>query len=233
LLSPQLQFTLFSHAIDKADEQPEAGPSCPSRTQPNNPVLDITGPDAMESGLTHTPPQSPLPTPILTHPTSSRPKTPIQFPLPDPPNAPLPKPLAKDLPTETPMLSHTPTSRQADISEFDPFATPALRIVKPTPLAPTAPEEPTVSVTSEPIRGRVASGSNTPIEPAFNFPGFLKDLRTRTADPVARYLKRQVLISSGRCSLVVLLTYIASYLISPRNPSPSTSRSNLYMISLM
>jgi len=28
------------------------------------------------------------------------------------------------------------------------------------------------------------------MEPAFNFSGFLKDLRTKSAEPVARYLKR-------------------------------------------
>ncbi|KAK4689841.1 hypothetical protein P7C73_g262, partial [Tremellales sp. Uapishka_1] len=78
------------------------------------------------------------------------------------PNAPPPQPAAKNLPLSTPISSLTP-SVKPDVAEFDPFATPTT----PSALRPTTPDA----------------------SPAFNFPGFLKDLRLKSADPVARYLK--------------------------------------------
>lgn len=88
-----------------------------------------------------------------------------------PPDAPQPNPPAKDLPLKTPASSATPSIRPlADLSEFDPYATPAV-------------SQASVSRQDEPV-------TPTPTEPAFNFSGFLKDLRTKGAEPVARYLKR-------------------------------------------
>jgi hypothetical protein len=95
------------------------------------------------------------------------------------PDAPPPNPPAKDLPTATPASSQTPSTRLPDVSEFDPFATPAPR---PSTSAPQGVQP----------SGRNSDGDlskQTP-EPVFNFPGFLKDLRAKSAEPVARFLKR-------------------------------------------
>ncbi|RSH77617.1 uncharacterized protein EHS24_003177 [Apiotrichum porosum] len=62
----------------------------------------------------------------------------------------------------------------AGLEEFDPFATP--------PPAPRRSERPRPTVTTTPAAGSTLAGP-------FNFAGFLKDLRTKSADPVARYLK--------------------------------------------
>jgi len=90
-----------------------------------------------------------------------------------------------------------------DISEFDPFATPA-----PAPAKKDA-EEISIPTTSETGAG---SGPSIPRpagrerqhqpqdreedeetqEPTFNFSGFLKDLRMKSAEPIAKYLKRYV-----------------------------------------
>ncbi|KAL1413571.1 hypothetical protein Q8F55_001345 [Vanrija albida] len=84
----------------------------------------------------------------------------------------------------------------ADVAEFDPFATPV-----PGPAREEAtPTQARASRTATPetpaSRRRIvraesgdAETASTSDEPVFNFAGFLKDLRSRPADPIARYLK--------------------------------------------
>ena len=113
------------------------------------------------------------------------------------PDAPTHKATSIDLPTSTPASSSTPTVR-ADVSEFDPFATPA-----PAPAAGpsiaqshvesrsgSTPGRPTPSRSRVEETPRRGDEREDPPEPPFNFPGFLKDLRLKSAEPVARYLKR-------------------------------------------
>lgn len=89
----------------------------------------------------------------------------------DPPDAPPPNPAARDLPTATPASSATPSARPpVDLAEFDPYATPA-------PRASSSRQE-----------AQLAGAESA--EPSFNFSGFLRDLRTKSAEPVARFLKR-------------------------------------------
>lgn len=89
------------------------------------------------------------------------------------PDAPPPIPPAKELPSATPASSATPSLRpQADLAEFDPYATPV------------------AGESSNTRQTRPEAIPTEPMEPAFNFSGFLKDLRTKSAEPVARYLKR-------------------------------------------
>ena len=157
------------------------------------------------------------------------------------PDAPAPKPIPKDLPHQTPAGSATPTSY--DISEFDPYATPALisgsstshqdgrrGIVDETPVPgpsttpskrrdehnkreeiPRTPSQRLTSTnTSTSTRtdaqgdrrggdvgqvregGEESGGVGAVGEPVFNFSGFLKDIKSKPADPIARYLKRSV-----------------------------------------
>jgi hypothetical protein len=138
-------------------------------------------------------------------------KLPMQTPAPASfrsiPSAPAPKPIPKDLPTQTPISSTTPQSAnqargtQMDISEFDPFATPA----------PSKKDAEEINI---PSASAVGAGPSTPRpagqerrqrqeerqeqeeeeaqEPTFNFSGFLKDLRMKSAEPIAKYLKRYV-----------------------------------------
>ncbi|WVQ95022.1 hypothetical protein IAU59_002114 [Kwoniella sp. CBS 9459] len=183
------------------------------------------------------------------------------------PGAPRHQPPAKGLPTSTPASSATPTlaglSKQQphsgmglDLTEFDPFATPApapassaagaaqhgnhtISALAPTPSTPAQPSSSSapapapitdprpsafsssssaqagISANETPRRRREPSnkvsegeqGENqrgessggvmdTPAsaaggekEASFNFSGFLKDLRTKSAEPVAKYLK--------------------------------------------
>lgn len=98
-----------------------------------------------------------------------------------------------------------------DISEFDPFATPA-----PGPAKKHA-EEISIPTTAETGAG---AGPSTPRpgrerqqqpqdreeeeetqEPTFNFSGFLKDLRMKSAEPIAKYLKRYVRLLTFPVSL--------------------------------
>ena len=90
-------------------------------------------------------------------------------------------------------------AKSFDISEFDPFATPAKRdpveIRDPPPVpAPASGPGP-----STPRAGRAEGVSAQrqeeqvgDQEPTFNFSGFLKDLRMKSAEPIAKYLKRYV-----------------------------------------
>lgn len=101
------------------------------------------------------------------------------------PDAPGPRLPAQELPTSTPLATSTPVvNKHTDISEFDPFATPAPRndasgIAGPSS---TTPSQNTPATSSE---AKASEG-----EEPFNFSGFLKDLRVKSAEPVARYLKR-------------------------------------------
>lgn len=125
------------------------------------------------------------------------------------PNAPAPKPVPRELPTSTPANSTTPMPSgqgrgMMDISEFDPFATPSAGAeggggeVTPVP-GPSNPN-PNLAVSRAPATPSRASGgvvststpeASTEIEgTTFNFSGFLKDLRTKGAEPIAKYLKR-------------------------------------------
>jgi len=108
-----------------------------------------------------------------------------------------------------------------DISEFDPFATPA-----PGPAKKDA-EEISIPTTTQSGAG-AGPGPSTPRpagrerqqqpqdreeeeetqEPTFNFSGFLKDLRMKSAEPIAKYLKRYVGLLSSPMSLGgVLMVY--------------------------
>lgn len=115
------------------------------------------------------------------------------------PSAPAPKSIPKDLPLQTPISSSTPQSAnqasnkdKIDLSEFDPFATPAKRdpveIQNPPPAAgPSTPGR----------QGRGEGEGEGQVEkeeqePTFNFSGFLKDLRMKSAEPIAKYLKSYV-----------------------------------------
>ena len=94
----------------------------------------------------------------------------------DAPDAPPPNPAATQIPSSTPASSSTPTLRPlADLAEFDPYGTPAPR--QPISRGPG-------------IRHEDTEPTGEATEPAFNFSGFLKDLRTKSAEPVTRYLKR-------------------------------------------
>ena len=159
------------------------------------------------------------------------------------PSAPAPKSIPKDLPAQTPASSATPiTLSNYDISEFDPYATPALSSgtrmsekgggVDETPASAPGPSTPSRQKqqqkqqqrtdddtpitpsqnqrdkgsgtgTREPRRTPTGTrgggdgqagggGGEEAVEPVFNFSGFLKDIKSKPADPIARYLKRSV-----------------------------------------
>jgi hypothetical protein len=86
-----------------------------------------------------------------------------------------------------------------DLSEFDPFATPAKRDpveiqdLPPTP-APGPGVGPGPSTPRAAGQGGVERQEEEVVEqePTFNFSGFLKDLRMKSAEPIAKYLKRYV-----------------------------------------
>ncbi|WWC71493.1 uncharacterized protein I206_105451 [Kwoniella pini CBS 10737] len=152
---------------------------------PNTSLIDVEEIDRIQAGY-HAPPIQPS-EPIST-PAPIRSELII-------PDAPAHPPPAKGLPLSTPSSSLTPTvprPPQADLAEFDPFATPI-----------SGPSEPITSINPKPqSKNKVtpkqilpeteSSGSintNSTSEPSFNFSGFLKDLRMKSADPIARYLK--------------------------------------------
>jgi len=78
-----------------------------------------------------------------------------------------------------------------DLSEFDPFATPAKRdpveMQNPAPAPAPGPGPSTPRSGERQEREEVVEQ-----EPTFNFSGFLKDLRMKSAEPIAKYLKRYV-----------------------------------------
>lgn len=189
-------------------DQPEAGPSSPRSLSP-------TG-------------SSEAPGRYLKE-TTDQDVQPVSTPAPqrqtDPPPAPAHQQHIDVLPTETPASSSTPTTRliSADISEFDPFATPA-PVPRPTKQSQNegntkdgvnvkqnevvnTPSRQTPRRERDPAGGdqrarREGEGEDEgETEAVFNFPGFLKDLRLKSAEPVARYLKR-----SAPLSLSVLWT---------------------------
>lgn len=74
-----------------------------------------------------------------------------------------------------------------DLSEFDPFATPAKRDPVEVSVPTQAPGP------STPRQGRAqGEEEKEEQEPTFNFSGFLKDLRMKSAEPIAKYLKSYV-----------------------------------------
>ncbi|WRT68474.1 uncharacterized protein IL334_005450 [Kwoniella shivajii] len=117
------------------------------------------------------------------------------------PNAPAHPPPAKGLPLSTPSSSFTPSASrpsQADLAEFDPYATPVPSSSSSSaPAPPLEPSTPAASnirpgappTGSTPTRYKSGSEDSVHSEPAFNFSGFLKDLRSRPAEPIAKYLK--------------------------------------------
>ena len=153
----------MANTIDQEALDASAGPSTPRPTVRASPE----------------PPSSPVPS--LSPPVEI--VTPAPLPRPeDPPNAPTQLPPAKSIPDHTPSSSVTPTAQpHPDVSEFDPYATPV----------PRAPGQP--SSASAPVRqAETAAKDNGASEPVFNFSGFLKDLRLKSSEPVARFLKRLV-----------------------------------------
>ena len=105
----------------------------------------------------------------------------------DLPAAPPPNPPAIDLPLNSPANMDTPTNRPPaiDIAEFDPFAASSHPAAAATDGATLGtPRDGETAASSSRSRASPAA------EPAFNFSGFLKDLKSRSAEPVARYLKR-------------------------------------------
>ncbi|WWD19140.1 hypothetical protein CI109_103598 [Kwoniella shandongensis] len=126
------------------------------------------------------------------------------------PDAPSHPPPAKGLPISTPSTSLTPTigrserertQTDVDLTEFDPFATPSTSTASTsTPVRKTDEQQsasiPTTSASAiasgsggETPRRTGSSSGQEPQEPSFNFSGFLKDLKLKSADPIARYLK--------------------------------------------
>lgn len=80
-----------------------------------------------------------------------------------------------------------------DLSEFDPFATPAKRDPIEIQDRPPVPEPagPSPSIPRTQDRGEDEMQKEVEgQEPTFNFSGFLKDLRMKSAEPIAKYLKR-------------------------------------------
>jgi hypothetical protein len=153
------------------------------------------------------PSPSPSPSPSAS-PSSSRspsppPKQSLPLKTPAPasfaktPSAPAAKSIPKDLPLQTPISSSTPQSanqainNKIDLSEFDPFATPAKRdpveMQNPVPGPAPGPGPSTPRSGERQEREEVVEQ-----EPTFNFSGFLKDLRMKSAEPIAKYLKRYV-----------------------------------------
>jgi hypothetical protein len=188
---------------DIKDEKSRQVPETPAQAPAiiiNSPPTP-SSPASLKSSSSSTSSRSPSPPPS---------ELPMQTPAPasfrSTPSAPAPKPIPKDLPTQTPISSSTPQSAnqargtQMDISEFDPFATPA----------PSKKDAEEISIPSASAAG---AGPSTPRpagqerrqrqeerqeedeevqEVTFNFSGFLKDLRMKSAEPIAKYLKRYV-----------------------------------------
>ncbi|KAK6910734.1 hypothetical protein I203_104766 [Kwoniella mangroviensis CBS 8507] len=178
----------------------DAGPSTPAPPAvivdeaADTSLLDLPISDQAQAGY-HAPPAQPS-EPITT------PAPPRTEPI--VPDAPSHAPPAKGLPLSTPSSSVTPTAArpaQADLAEFDPYATPAPTLSSSASADPVTPArnnarlDPSSSIPQETPRQvglteAESSGSiNSNTEPTFNFSGFLKDLRTKSAEPIARYLK--------------------------------------------
>lgn len=115
-----------------------------------------------------------------------------------------------------------------DISEFDPFATPA-----PGPTKKDA-EEISIPTTTQSGAG-AGAGPSTPRpagrerqqqpqdreeeeetqEPTFNFSGFLKDLRMKSAEPIAKYLKRYVKLHRGCVVVLIDNSFLTNFAKKP------------------
>ncbi|WVW85547.1 hypothetical protein I302_107585 [Kwoniella bestiolae CBS 10118] len=179
------------------DSSKDAGPSTPAPPSvvidetADTSLMDLPVSDQAQAGY-HAPPNQPS---ELTTPAPPR-TEPI---VPDAPSHPPP---AKGLPLSTPSSSLTPTAprpAQTDLAEFDPYATPAPASSSSadpvTPARNNARPDPASNIPQETPRqvGLTEAESSTSItsnqEPTFNFSGFLRDLRTKPADPIARYLK--------------------------------------------
>ncbi|GMK53703.1 hypothetical protein CspeluHIS016_0102890 [Cutaneotrichosporon spelunceum] len=190
-----------------------------SATPPTSPSEGEGTPPLPEKEAPSPPPKSPKPTsvsamsatPQRVADTPARMRTAIP---PAPTKPPAPDPVLALTPGPTPGPSSVPANGnalrvRADLAEFDPYETPAPQ-VRPKPPAGLAdenagwrssdqsergetPRNPEPRGSEDPRRERRSQDtrrrSPRPEEPAFNFSGFLKDLRTKSADPVARYLK--------------------------------------------
>jgi hypothetical protein len=105
-----------------------------------------------------------------------------------------------------------------DISEFDPFATPIKRssekemeMETPGPTTPKArsgaggiAETGTSRGQGGPVQGEGEVETETETEVSFNFSGFLKDLRMKSAEPIAKYLKSYVFFVLRHVKFIVL-----------------------------
>lgn len=176
-------------AVEDADTPSQDG--APTLTSPTDTPTDTptatTPPTPKHSSRTGpVSPPAPDSTPLVAETPAAR--------TPPPPDAP-----AKQ-PAPTPVLAPTPGEatplaglRAApELAEFDPFSTPA-----PVPKAKRPVVTTNVVSADQPASSTSLQAQNTPHdvgpaaeEPTFNFAGFLRDLRSKPADPVARYLKR-------------------------------------------
>jgi hypothetical protein len=103
------------------------------------------------------------------------------------PDAPRHESVSQELLSATPISAATPTVKNnPDVSEFDPFA-----IKKPdAKLENLGASQENFALPSSHTASANRTRPSHIEEPIFNFPGFLKDLRLKPAEPVARYLKR-------------------------------------------
>lgn len=202
-LAPETKLEPISDTPVESEPQPEPEPS--KETDEATSTAGTSGP----------PPQTPV---AVSHLST--------------PNAPPPKLVPRDLPTETPAGSATPAPGLmpgVDVSEFDPYATPipSSSTSASTGQAPAKEQEQgqeqdeAQTSAAAAAAGGGAAGPSTPTrhhhrrnesntdtpasaavatEPVFNFSGFLKDIKSKPADPIARYLKRSVhLQQAGHC----------------------------------
>ncbi|KAK8854715.1 hypothetical protein IAR55_003454 [Kwoniella newhampshirensis] len=215
----------MSAAQSPPDTSQPAGPPFPSLSPPSPqapPKVIVDGPADEDASEPSTSSQR-----NFTQPSTSAIALPMTTPAPHRsapivPDAPSHPPPAKGLPLSTPSSSLTPTvsgggrtaQSDIDLTEFDPFATPAsgssksksdanaviietpVRRSEDTPSRIVDTPGPSVGMEASTSEGGSGTGSGMirkqgtgEGEPAFNFSGFLKDLKLKSAEPIARYLK--------------------------------------------
>ncbi|BEI83225.1 hypothetical protein CcaverHIS002_0310930 [Cutaneotrichosporon cavernicola] len=190
---------------------PKDAPSPPPKS-PKSPRSNPPSPAPAPAPVSEAPLDTPAP-----HRTST-PLAPAKPPAPEPVLAPTPGPTpGPSLSLDQANVNANSLRVRPDLAEFDPYDTPAPQ-VRPKPPAgpgaevrrksPAGDENAVRRSSDQPDREPRRSPkprhsadrrerrsedprrrSPRPEEPAFNFSGFLKDLRTKSADPVARYLK--------------------------------------------
>jgi hypothetical protein len=186
--------------------EPDTTPADQDVSETRNPPIaptikiDSAPPTPHSSSITNEPLPLQTPAPGAGYNRSSSPLV---------PDAPAPKPVPRELPTSTPANSTTPMPSgqgrgMMDISEFDPLATPSAPVEggggEETPVPGPSNPNPNPMVARAPATpSRVTGGATSTSTPeasteiegtTFNFSGFLKDLRTKGAEPIAKYLKR-------------------------------------------